>query len=656
MHSKFHKVLIAGLTIIISAAVSSGYGEAMVWKGWKNSLKPAGKAGPMLKLSKDGKTDYKIVIAANATTQDEKAADDLAYWLKEMTGATFAVVDDSTSPQQKEISVGKTNRLEAANIAEAKADLGDEGYAIAVKGKKLFLLGGNKRGAINVVYALLEEDLGCRWYAGRSSRIPKTATLEFQPVVRDFKPALKYRDPFYYAAFDSLWSLRNRTNAERARVPEEWGGHIDYALFVHSTSFLLPPERYFAEHPEYFQLNEDGTRNKLQICLTNKEAINVVTQNAMIFLKENPNAEIIDISKGDGGARCYCDQCKKLTDVEGDSGVLLHFVNAVAEGIEKEHPNVLVTTLAYLETKVPPKTIKPRKNVSIRVCTDAGSIWDQFFLPVRGNENFRKALLGWKEMCWHVYIWDYAFNVSNWLLPCPNVDVIADNIRFFVETGCEGVMIQAGSQCPVAERDLLKSWVISKLLWDPSRDEQELTQDFIWGYFGQAARPIAEYNAYLYEIGKDKKSLLLPAYNICYASNVPFLSREFVDKANAFYDKAEALAENEEILRRVERDRLPIMFVQLEQGIEFTGEDYANVIDRFESIMRREGANLVREHINYFSLKHFGTFPGVPELSYLHSLDEKLKVWKEKAVQDMKNLTAPGKTGPVRFYRFGAEW
>ena len=39
----------------------------------------------------------------------------------------------------------------------------------------------------------------------------------------------------------------------------------------------------------------------------------------------------------------------------------------------------------------------------------------------------------------------------------------------------------------------------------------------------------------------------------------------FVERAKAIFDRAEALAENEEIRSRVELERLPIMYVELSQ-------------------------------------------------------------------------------------------
>jgi hypothetical protein len=235
---RFHVGCVVLLTSLISAVAVAG--------GWENSLKPQGESGPNLTLASNGATDYVIVIPEKPTTQDQKAAQDLAQWLREMTGAQFPIVADSSALIPTEISIGRTNRLAQANLPEAGAELGDEGYAIATLDKRMFLTGGRKRGPINAVYALLEEDLGCRWYAGSEARIPKQPTLQFNPVVRRFVPTLRIRDPYYTDAFDAAWSLRNRTNAPCGGVSEEWGGHMDYdGLFVHTYAGLVPSDKYF---------------------------------------------------------------------------------------------------------------------------------------------------------------------------------------------------------------------------------------------------------------------------------------------------------------------------------------------------------------------------------------------------------------------------
>ena len=171
-------------------------------------------------------------------------------------------------------------------------------------------------------------------------------------------------------------------------------------------------------------------------------------------------------------------------------------------------------------------------------------------------------------------------------------------------------MTQGAYQSPGAERDWMRSWVIAKLTWDPSRDVSELIQDFIWGHYGSAAPAIAEYDRLLQQTGQEhKEQLLSPEGGIRYKMDHPFLSRTFLDRSDEIFERAEKLAENETILRRVELARLPIMYVRLSRGPEFTGERYEEILHRFEEIAKREGVAHLRE--------------GSPDLG------EKLAIWRE---------------------------
>ncbi|MFC1737725.1 DUF4838 domain-containing protein [Planctomycetota bacterium] len=586
---------------------------------WYNSLEPEGQCGKGLTLAEKGKSRYSILISPKATTQDEKAAQELQQWLKEMTGAELPIVaeDERVKDKSRIISIGQTRALEAARLQAAKEDLEDEGYGIGVKGKRLYLWGGRTRGVINAVFALLEEDLGCRWYTDEHFRIPKTKKLSFKPVARTYKPALKLKDPFYQVSFDGVWSLRNRTNAPRAKVPEKWGGRIDYGgLFVHTFHTLLPPEKYFEEHPEYFMLDENGERKTHQLCTTNDDVVRIVTESVLKVLRDKPNTSIVSVSKTDGGGSCLCEKCKVLDDAEGTNmAALLYLVNKVAEAIEEDYPDVIVSTLAYLETVRVPKTIRPRKNVAIRLCNDEVGSWRRPFEPGEVCE-FGYLVKEWSKVHDRINIWDYNVNFSHYMAPMPNMEVIAKNVRFLVANNAECIMTQGAYQSPGAERDWMRSWVIAKLMWDPSLDVFELMADFIYGHFGEAAPAIAEYNKLLrgqkekYIVEMSETWLNEHYDGIRYGMDHPFLSKKFLEKATEIYDRAEKLAENEQVLHRVQRDRLAIMYVKLMRGPEFVGDEYGSVLERFEEIARRVGVTHLREGGR--------------------DLDEKLDNWKEQ--------------------------
>lgn len=562
---------------------------------WRNALAPRGKASPAITLASRGKPACSILLSAEPSTQERKAAADLQQWLGEISGATIPIVSEGSAVRGRVISVGNTRML-AREVAPT-ADLGDEGIGIAVKRGNLFLWGGRTRGIVNAVYALLEEDMGCRWYSKDSIRLPKAVTLRVAPVPRTYVPQLRLRDPFYFVSFDATWSLRNRTNAPGAPVPEEWGGRTDYgSLFVHTFHQLMPPDRYFAEHPEYYMLDASGKRNSYQLCTTNPDTVRLVTEAVLNDFRTHPHAELASVFKMDGGGICHCPRCKELREAEGaDMACQLFMVNQVADAVAREFPRATVDTLAYLDTIEVPKTVRPRPNVAIRLCNDTVGSWAHPFTPAR---QCKVAALtkAWSAVCKRIYIWDYNTNFSHYLAPMPNMEVIADNIRFWIENNAEGIMTQGSYQSPGSERDEMRSWVIAKLMWDPRLDLDALVNDFIYGHYGKAAPAIAEYDRLLRQAGIDHaKDLSAPKGGIRFEMDNPFLSRGFLDRATALFAQAARLAEDAAMRSRVERAELAILYVKLMRGPDFVGSDYPAVLERFERIARAVGVTHTRE-------------------------------------------------------------
>lgn len=568
---------------------------------WVNALKPQGKPAGQVKVVKAGKPQGGIQLPDRPTPMETNAAVELQHWIKELTGATL------------DIKAGKAGGSRIA--IRTDGSLGDEGYAIAVNRGQIILSGGKTRGVLNAVYALLEEDLGWRYYASDSIRLPKTNTLVIAPVARRYIPQLKIRDPFYASAFDPAWSLRNRANAPNAAVPEEQGGHMDYAgMFVHTAAQIVPPDNYFKEHPDYFAQAADGTRTTAQLCATHPDVVKIAIAYVRQVLRDNPHTEIVSVSKNDCQVSCLCPRCKKLRDEEGsDMANQLFLVNQVAQAIEAEYPNVIIDTLAYLETIQVPKTVRPRKNVAIRLCNDAVGAWSYPFKPAEQCDT-AKLISAWGAVHNRIYIWDYTVNFSHYLAPMPNLDVIVANIRFWIKNHAEGVMLEGGYQGP-AERDQFKSWVAAKLLWNPALDERALARDFIQGHYGNAAPALEEYEVLLERMRADHASeMASPPGGIRYPMDAPFFTKGFVAQATDTFARAKQLAQgDDELMRRVEQAELPLLYVQCVRGPEFVGDKYAQVVDRFERIARREKVQFLQEGGPDFEPKLAGYKSRIPK-------------------------------------------
>ena len=143
-------------------------------------------------------------------------------------------------------------------------------------------------------------------------------------------------------------------------------------------------------------------------------------------------ASVISVSQNDSWGSCDCPQCAAVAKAEGgNSGPLLNFVNAVADSVGKDYPNITISTLAYLDTSAPPKHIRPRKNVAIELCTDSHA-WSEPFLTVEETQQFQSRMKEWAAIGANIDIWDYTVNFSHFPAPMPNWQVVADDIRFFV--------------------------------------------------------------------------------------------------------------------------------------------------------------------------------------------------------------------------------
>lgn len=264
--------------------------------------------------------------------------------------------------------------------------------------------------------------------------------------------------------------------------------------------------RLFKEHPEWFPM-KDGKRwlheekpNSIaqsQLCLTNpelrkywigklREAIRRDRESAEKAGIPAPMYWAVDQNDAFDGF-CQCEKCRAFIEREGStSGLMLDFCNQVAEELEAEAPNAKFSMMAEHVLEKPPKTVKGRHNVTIRLCDTTSNMlypWTD-----RDNKVQLENLLAWTKCVDSIMIWDYQITYTAAVidLPIPTERTFAPDIRMARDNKGEGFFFEHEDPVAADMRDL-KVWLEIKLLENPDLSPKALVRDFTDRYYGPAA-------------------------------------------------------------------------------------------------------------------------------------------------------------------------
>ena len=519
--------------------------------------------------------DWHITVANDATPSEQYAAEAFQKWFNQSTGLALPL--DTAHSNSGEISI------------VASSTLDDEDIQITVESARIQISGGRPRGVLYAVYQFLEELVGVRFLTAEHTYIPNASTLKIPCGSYTYSPPFSFRWSYYrenaeVPEFAAKRKINTVTDAENL------GGKTQQQLINHSFHALVPYGTYGESHPEYYAL-VDGKRDTNihgggpQLCVTNPEVIEVATASAIQQLTERPEATNISVSQADTAAYCRCETCEAFNESEDSPmGSQLTFVNAVAERIEKTHPYVKVGTLAYWYTRKPPKTIKPRHNVQIQLCSIECCTLHAIDNPdCEQNQTFCQDTNEWGKICADIWIWNYNTNFRAYDLPFPNLRSIAPNVRYFLHNNAKGVFMQANGNGLTSEFSDLRNYLISHLIWNPYLDSDVLLNEFVNLHYGAAASPILEYIAFLHDNAEARG--LHPR---CFPTPEDVgLDAESAQTIFDYFQQALAVAENPEIRGRVEKASIPAYKAMLVAGEDMKAKKRQTLIDEYIALCKR---------------------------------------------------------------------
>lgn len=527
------------------------------------------------KIAENKKTDYVIIVPKNAIESEKFAAKELSDFLGKSTGAKF-ILANKLPLGKKGIFVGRTDFAKSHGVNFSK--LGNEEWIIQMTNDGcLIIAGGRPRGTLYGTYEFLEKYIGCHWLDEDTEVIPKRTTLAI-PVdinIRQ-KPAFRLRSIITYRPADrekfKLYHARNKYNYAYMDAPLGFSCSFGSPGMCHT--FYKYSKDWPKDHPEYFSMDKSGKRLRAkdalgpgQICLSNPEVRKLFLKKLKAYIKEDrkkakkkgsPPPMLYDISHNDNREKCVCPECMKIAEKYGAySGLMLDFINELADGIKKDYPNVQLQTFAYTFTEDPPKGIRARDNVVIRMAF-LGPEFNQERDTLRplsnpNNAHSRKLIKDWSKFAKNLSIWDY------WVLyrepfpsPYTNISAIKSNLQFYKNKGVKDMLVE--SEYPEKTCFFeLKRWFGLKMMQDPERATEPLIKIFMKGYYGKAAPLMEEYLNYIERRMKEVKG----KFALKNAYERKYLDLKFFKHSEELLNKAEKMtADSPKMLAHVREERV----------------------------------------------------------------------------------------------------
>jgi hypothetical protein len=491
-------------------------------------------------LVEKGQARTVIIVPEKPSPVVDNAARVLRDHLKQMSGAELPIRNEDKitgSPSQDQVWVLVGEGKLAQKLGLTSKGLGPGGIVLHAKGPVLALFGPDARtpsdphGTRYAVTTFLEDKLGVRhlWPGELGKVVPRRETITVADFQYRYTPKLaqrRIRSMGYHdriqVGLDNLGFTkadyeRLRAEAQRTQVEApDWfgwqrlGGTLNLSA---GHAFTQLWAKYGKEHPEWFALQPDGSRDqsknpdRARLCVSNPDLIAAIAKEKIEELKKNPNLLGVSIAPNDGGRPtfCTCPKCEALDSAKGRKILLwdfskgtrrdfehvsltdrmVYFWNAIAKQVAKKHPNKLLVVDAYSVYAAPPVERKLHPNLVVR------------FAPLGYHtEEYRQESLrdweGWSKAAKRIY-----FRPNLMLagrrdgMPLLYVHKFGKDFRYLASHGMMGTDFD--SCCHHWATQGLNYYIVAQLHWNPEQDVDAILDDYCQAGFGPAAKSVRRY-------------------------------------------------------------------------------------------------------------------------------------------------------------------
>jgi Domain of unknown function (DUF4838) len=383
------------------------------------------------------------------------------------------------------------------------------------------------------VYDFLERFCDVRWYGPSPVNIvvPSRKTLGVPRVELRRTPSLLHRNgyaggiwPIILEQWDHPSEAHQRLFYRRLRFGgERWAANHSFSGY--RARFLVKdhdhPEVFERSRPDFFAVGWENEGSWRQLCLTNPALVQQVVQDARDFFDGKP-PKLGQMAAGvyfavvpqDSDHWCKCERCQAILQRGKDrakpgyfesgsaSDYVFQFVNAVARGLRKTHPDKYITTLAYHDYSYPP-AFPVEANVAVAPCLATCYSYDK--ANRAHTEEFYSQWIAQKRQ--RTYVWNYFHHpmevaiLHGWnCFPCFMPEIISYWVKRYERDGVRGFYL-----CAIGQQ--VDYYLYMQTAFNTDTDYRQLIDEFFSRYFGAAAEPMKRFYYRISEINRQEGCL-----------------------------------------------------------------------------------------------------------------------------------------------------
>jgi len=429
-----------------------------------------------------------INLPEHPVDQEIRAVSELArVWLS-ATGDPASIRDVPTNggaadPEKPRFFLGDTPFTRTAAPLPVGADR--DGFRVVIRNDGTVVLHGQT--PVATAYAVnwfCSHELNARWFfPGELGEVIPHGSWAPHEINLFVQPAFRSRELSGLGTNGELWALHNGLNA---RWPH-----------AHALLHIISPSE-FNLHPDWFPVIGrqryrpiDANDYNWQPNLANPAVAMQAAQYAERFFQTNPTAEAVSLSVNDS---INFDQSPETLAARGPlrwfrnrpnySDLVFSFMNRVADLTSTELHGKYLSAYAYYWCEDTP-TFPIRPAILPWLTADRAQWYD----PVFASQDQRLIRRWCQSGAATVGCYDYLYG-SPFLIPRVTTHLTAESIRFEFNAGVRAFFAEANANWAI---DGPKLWVVTQLLWDPSRDTDTLLSEYFQTLFGEAAPPMAAF-------------------------------------------------------------------------------------------------------------------------------------------------------------------